>query len=598
MKTFASMLLCVLCATAYGQSNVYNASNYGAWTSYVATGNASTGSSSLTVNPAAVIALSSVQFVPFQANEVITIDKGLSKAETLTVTPSNCFVASLTCTLAGSFTFTHKTGFNITSGTFGLQEAINQALLSPPSGTVLIDATWQGPAGSSLITAAVGAITVVIQDNRSGTPQYYQWNGSAYVLVTSGGGSGTVTSFSAGNLSPLFTSAVATATTTPALTFSLSNAAQNSVLAGPATGGAAAPSYQTAPTFSAANLTNFPGTFPASVTGIRFGNGASADTAATTSQVQTVIGNGVYVPVGGYYGGMATGAVNVLAISLATGLDTPTLAQLTGVPITFIPNLANTTTTPTLTINALAATTIVKGTSTALVAGDIPLSTPAVVIYNGTNFILQNPQVGITQTSSVGNFTTGSNLLVTGGQITANSVTGNLTYGSSNAFTISSSSNAGTATLRAANNSGTGNAGNTMVQAGAASGGGQQGFANVQQSFTTASALAATFEAVSMTTTADQVAASATGSTTNVGIAQTIGGTGTALFVVSHGKTTARFDGTPVIGDVACYPLSGGTVGLLHDNGSTACTLGESAGVVTGQVSGTGSGATATVEIK
>jgi hypothetical protein len=57
-------------------------------------------------------------------------------------------------------------------------------------------------------------------------------------------GIGTVTSFSAGALSPLFTSSVATSTTTPALTFTLDNAAQNSVLAGPATGGTGAPSYR------------------------------------------------------------------------------------------------------------------------------------------------------------------------------------------------------------------------------------------------------------------------------------------------------------------------------------------------------------------
>jgi hypothetical protein len=80
---------------------------------------------------------------------------------------------------------------------------------------------------------------------------------SAGASCVSGGG-GTVTSFSAGNLSPIFTTSVATATSTPALTFALSNAAQNSVLAGPPTGGAGAPSYQTAPTFSAANLTNLP----------------------------------------------------------------------------------------------------------------------------------------------------------------------------------------------------------------------------------------------------------------------------------------------------------------------------------------------------
>jgi hypothetical protein len=77
---------------------------------------------------------------------------------------------------------------------------------------------------------------------------------SGYVLTSAGAGAdpawspegstGTVTSFSAGNLSPLFTTNVATPTSTPALTFSLSNAAQNTVLAGPATGGAGAPTYR------------------------------------------------------------------------------------------------------------------------------------------------------------------------------------------------------------------------------------------------------------------------------------------------------------------------------------------------------------------
>lgn len=72
---------------------------------------------------------------------------------------------------------------------------------------------------------------------------------------TVGGGAGTVTSFSAGTLSPLFTTSVATATSTPALSFILTNAAQNSIFAGPPTGGAGAPSYQTAPTFAVTNLT-------------------------------------------------------------------------------------------------------------------------------------------------------------------------------------------------------------------------------------------------------------------------------------------------------------------------------------------------------
>jgi hypothetical protein len=58
-------------------------------------------------------------------------------------------------------------------------------------------------------------------------------------------GTGTVTSFSAGNLSPLFTTSVATSTTTPALSFALSNAAQNAFLLGPVSGGAGSPTYRT-----------------------------------------------------------------------------------------------------------------------------------------------------------------------------------------------------------------------------------------------------------------------------------------------------------------------------------------------------------------
>lgn len=57
-------------------------------------------------------------------------------------------------------------------------------------------------------------------------------------------GSGTVTSFSAGALSPLFTTSVATSTTTPALSFTLSNQSANLVFAGPSTGAAAAPTFR------------------------------------------------------------------------------------------------------------------------------------------------------------------------------------------------------------------------------------------------------------------------------------------------------------------------------------------------------------------
>lgn len=57
-----------------------------------------------------------------------------------------------------------------------------------------------------------------------------------------GGGSGNVLSVAAGNLAPLFTTSVATPTTTPVLSFTLSNAAANSVF-GNCTSGSAVPTY-------------------------------------------------------------------------------------------------------------------------------------------------------------------------------------------------------------------------------------------------------------------------------------------------------------------------------------------------------------------
>lgn len=53
---------------------------------------------------------------------------------------------------------------------------------------------------------------------------------------------GTVTAFSSGNLSPIFTTSVATSTSTPALSFSLTNAAAHTFL-GNSTGSTGAPSY-------------------------------------------------------------------------------------------------------------------------------------------------------------------------------------------------------------------------------------------------------------------------------------------------------------------------------------------------------------------
>jgi hypothetical protein len=81
----------------------------------------------------------------------------------------------------------------------------------------------------------IGSSGDLLRTSSGGVPEWF----------TPSYGTGTVTSFSAGNLSPLFTTSVATSTSTPALSFALSNAAQNAFLLGPVSGGAGAPTYRT-----------------------------------------------------------------------------------------------------------------------------------------------------------------------------------------------------------------------------------------------------------------------------------------------------------------------------------------------------------------
>ena len=68
------------------------------------------------------------------------------------------------------------------------------------------------------------------------------------------GSGGTVTSFSAGTLSPLFITSVATPTTTPSLTFSLSTQGNHVVLAGPTSGGPLSPTFRLLVTSDIPNL--------------------------------------------------------------------------------------------------------------------------------------------------------------------------------------------------------------------------------------------------------------------------------------------------------------------------------------------------------
>lgn len=71
---------------------------------------------------------------------------------------------------------------------------------------------------------------------------------------------------------------------------------------------------------------------------------------------------------------------------------TPAATALTqGLLINFLPNAANTNTTPTLNPSSLGAVTIVKSGGLPVVPGDLSPNQIATIIYDGTNFELINP---------------------------------------------------------------------------------------------------------------------------------------------------------------------------------------------------------------
>lgn len=84
-----------------------------------------------------------------------------------------------------------------------------------------------------------------------------------------------------------------------------------------------------------------------------------------------------------------TGTADVMAIALS-----PIPTSLTAGMVIYVKaKYANATTTPTINVNSLGAKTIIKGVSSPLVAGDIAANQFITLIYDGANFVLQNPTI-------------------------------------------------------------------------------------------------------------------------------------------------------------------------------------------------------------
>lgn len=109
-------------------------------------------------------------------------------------TPVAVNVNNNNCSVSMSTTYNHIS-FYLTSGTGGLQEALNAGQVTGGANTVILDQQWYSlvtPGNPATVIASVqGTTTLGLVDVTTSPYTYYSWGGSAYSQTTPGGGSPT-----------------------------------------------------------------------------------------------------------------------------------------------------------------------------------------------------------------------------------------------------------------------------------------------------------------------------------------------------------------------------------------------------------------------
>lgn len=120
-------------------------------------------------------------FMPFATNAPLLIRDGV-KSETVQPTAVHCSFESSTCTFTATFTSSHPGQFSVSSGTFGLQEAINTAAAGGGGAVVITDA-WRGSA--NMIANAALPPHVAVLDRRQGSITWYGSNTNSPAAIFS-----------------------------------------------------------------------------------------------------------------------------------------------------------------------------------------------------------------------------------------------------------------------------------------------------------------------------------------------------------------------------------------------------------------------------
>jgi hypothetical protein len=113
-----------------------------------------------------------------------------------TVTPSLTIENNQTCTISVAPVNHHNVPFHLGSATGGLQEALNANAQNPATNTIVLDNLWHQAVGSTaaaVIAAAQGNYQLGLVDVTTYPYNWYQWNGTQYVLISIVGGVTAVT---------------------------------------------------------------------------------------------------------------------------------------------------------------------------------------------------------------------------------------------------------------------------------------------------------------------------------------------------------------------------------------------------------------------
>lgn len=190
MKT-ATRLICVLLAVfaslaapqdtaAQNGMSPFRAIDFQYSRIFITAGTTATGAGTLTLGQGSAVTNGGLAILPFASDAYGNFSpmKVNDGANTETVTPtasSGCRInapAGVNCLVTATFTYTHSSYAYITSGTFGLQEALAYAN-TQGGGIVKIDAAWAAAGGTNTILTAANPLPLVgIEDNRTGL-QYW-----------------------------------------------------------------------------------------------------------------------------------------------------------------------------------------------------------------------------------------------------------------------------------------------------------------------------------------------------------------------------------------------------------------------------------------